>query len=674
MSSKLTIDSNAPKAISAPVSTEPSHSDDGKSAALGAILQHLSGQAPTATQVAAVRARLKERKTHADGLKTSAAAHAQGVSVDQLSSAGSSQSNSPMVGATQGAQTLSADEQKNITNLRQGAVLPRPQAQAMNKEGAASLLEKLGQDEGGWRSHFDGSAWGATLWNYMKNATQDDQKWRRMLKDLQAADSELQQGFKGLEIALTDLKQSQERHDKMLALAQSGSSFSQKVTEGKAQELVGNNPMKGSQKDGIDSLDDTESNPDTSKKLREIDSELSKLTSPATGQAEGDPPVRFLTPSELETLSPEQLKSYESLHAARYELGGMTDKLATLRQDARRRGFDPYDKSTSDSKSDGALKSGEVQISPDSASGLKPVSDMDPEFREMLDDADTKFKVQVDSILRDPRGYAMMRQNRAELARRVDDQHSLVAVADKDMAELKSQLDAAPDAEKPALQEKLSATAATRQEIVDQQEVMLDALVSLDDMMIGNRPGLNTAAFVKDSDSILKTRAESFAKLESGQDSHQRVTDIYQDMIRGPGSARTQVNVPNTLQAESDNAGSQTLSEEQKTRIRTDAASDRSGSQADRISAMKARAEAGNLFHSSDAELFTSYHSESALQQFLKGALQGAVDTWERSAMKQVAEAGAQFGQAEKQAYGMLQKTMGKVQQMVEQVINLQKL
>ena len=42
--------------------------------------------------------------------------------------------------------------------------------------------------------------------------------------------------------------------------------------------------------------------------------------------------------------------------------------------------------------------------------------------------------------------------------------------------------------------------------------------------------------------------------------------------------------------------------------------------------------------------------------------------------MKQVAEAGAQFGQAQKESYGMLQKTLGKAQQLVEQLINLQKL
>ena len=92
------------------------------------------------------------------------------------------------------------------------------------------------------------------------------------------------------------------------------------------------------------------------------------------------------------------------------------------------------------------------------------------------------------------------------------------------------------------------------------------------------------------------------------------------------------------------------------------------------MSALKARASAGRSFHSSDAELFTSYHSEGSLQQFAKGALQSAVSTWERSAMKQVAEAGAQFGQAQKESYGMLQKTLGKAQQVVEQLINLQKL
>ena len=39
----------------------------------------------------------------------------------------------------------------------------------------------------------------------------------------------------------------------MLELADSGSKFSEKIVENKAQELVGHNPMKGSQKE-IDSL------------------------------------------------------------------------------------------------------------------------------------------------------------------------------------------------------------------------------------------------------------------------------------------------------------------------------------------------------------------------------------------------------------------------------------
>ena len=107
-----------------------------------------------------------------------------------------------MVGATEGAQTLSASERQDITNLRQGAVLPRPQASAISQDGAGELLERLGHGEGGWRSDFDGSAWTVALWSFMKNSLEDDQAWRRVLQDLQAADSELQQAFKGLEIAL----------------------------------------------------------------------------------------------------------------------------------------------------------------------------------------------------------------------------------------------------------------------------------------------------------------------------------------------------------------------------------------------------------------------------------------------------------------------------------------
>ena len=266
--SKLTIDTNAPKAVQTQAPQASENTADGKDAALAAIIQQLSGQAPSASQVAVLRAKLEERKAHNESLKASSSAHAQNAGIDGLSQASSSQTSSPMVGATEGAQTLSAAERQDITNLRQGAVLPRPQASAISQDGAGEILERLGHGEDGWRTNFDGSAWGAALWNHMKNSMKDDQKWREMLKDLARADSELQAGFKGLEIALTELKQSQERHDKMLELAQSGSKFSEKIMESKAQELVGNNPMKGAQKDGIDSLDDKEASPDSTNKIR----------------------------------------------------------------------------------------------------------------------------------------------------------------------------------------------------------------------------------------------------------------------------------------------------------------------------------------------------------------------------------------------------------------------
>jgi hypothetical protein len=669
--SKLTIDTNAPKAVQTQVPQASEQATDGKDAALAAIIEQLSGQAPTASQVAVLRARLEERKVHTESLKSSSTAHAHQAGADKLGQVGSSQSGAAMVGATDGAQTLSSQERQNITNLKQGAILPRPASQAVSQDGAGEILERLGHGEEGWRSNFDGSAWGAALWSYMKNATQDDHAWRRMLKDLAASDSKLQEGFKELEIALTQLKQSQERHDKMLDLAQSGSKFSEKIMENKAQELVGNNPMKGAQKDGVDSLDDQEASPDSINQIRAIDDNLSKLTAEAAGRTDTDLPVRFLKPSELATLSDADQKAYADLHDQRYVLGGMTEKVATLRQDMRRRGFDPLDKSEPSGKGE-SLKGGEVEIAPDSAT--QPAGAMDDELRNMLNDADNKFKVQVGAILRDPRGYAMIRQNRSELARRVDQQTGSVETINKSIADKESALETAPEAEKEKLGTELAKLKKEQVVLVDQQEVMLDALVTLDDMMISNRPGIATAGFVKDTDNILESRAQDLAKRESGQDYHQKVTTIFTDMIRGAGSARVQANYPKTQQLESDAAGSKVLSDEDKSTMRGLAVADKSAEQSERISAMKARAEAGRSFHSSDAELFTSYHSEGAMQQFAKGALQSAVSTWERSAMKQVAEAGGQFGQAQKETYGMLQKTLGKIQQLVEQLINLQKL
>ncbi len=666
--SKLTIDTNAPKAVQTQTPQASEEATDGKDAALAAIIQQLSGQEATASQVAVLRAKLEERKAHHESLKASASSHAQHAGMDGLSKVSSSQTSSPMVGATEGAQTLSAAERQDITNLRQGAVLPRPQASAISQEGAGEILERLGHGDEGWRTNFDGSAWGAALWNHMKNSMKDDQKWREMLKDLSRADSELQQGFKELEIALTELKQSQERHDKMLELAQSGSKFSEKIMESKAQELVGNNPMKGAQKDGIDSLDDKEASPDSTNKIREIDNQLAKLTEAAAVE-EGQLPVRFLTPTELSNLSEADQQTYADLHQERYAYGGLTDKLATIRQDARRRGMDPFEKAPDTASKGAALKGGEVEISPDSAQ-----SPMDSEVRSMIDDAETALMMQVSGILRDPRGYATMRQNRSELARRVDDHSRSVTAMSKEIAAKKEALEAAPAEDKEKLSGELETLEATQRVMRDQEEVMLDALVSMDDQMFVNRPGLGTQAFANDLTQILESREKELAELESGQDAHNRVTDIIKDMARGVGSARYGATHPGTEVAEQDNAGAVVLSDEDKSRIRSDAAADRSADQSERISALKARASAGRHFHSSDAELFTSYHSEGSLQQFAKGALQSAVSTWERSAMKQVAEAGAQFGQARKESYGMLQKTLGKAQQLVEQLINLQKL
>ena len=292
----------------------------------------------------------------------------------------------------------------------------------------------------------------------------------------------------------------------------------------------------------------------------------------------------------------------------------------------------------------------------------------------MLNEAEDSLLLQVTSILRDPRGYAMIRQNRSELARRVDDQGKAVTAINNAVTAKKAEIEGASEADKPGFQEELTKLETEQKAQVDQQEVMLDALVTLDDMMISNRPGLGTAAFAKDVDTVLAQREKDHGELESGQEAHQRVTDIFKDMARGSGSARYQANHPTTEIGESDSAGNKVLTDGDKTTMRDLSAQDRTGDQAARIDAMKARTAAAQAFHSSDAELLTSYHTEGALQQFAKGALQSAVSTWERSALKQVAEAGAQFGQAEKESYGMLQKTLGKIQQLVEQLINLQKL
>ena len=105
-----------------------------------------------------------------------------------------------------------------------------------------------------------------------------------------------------------------------------------------------------------------------------------------------------------------------------------------------------------------------------------------------------------------------------------------------------------------------------------------------------------------------------------------------------------------------------------------DAASDRSASQSDRIDALKARASAGGEFHSGEAELFTLQSAVKGYADLQNELCEIHCRQWERSAMQQTGEAGAQFGQAEKESYGMLQKTLGKIQQLIEQLINLQKL
>ena len=669
--SKLTIDTNAPKAVQtqAPQATEPA--TDGKDAALAAIIQQVYGKNPTPQQVANFRTNLENRRAHSQSLKSSAAAHAQQAGMDGLSQVSSSQTGSPMVGATEGAQTLSASERQDITNLRQGAVLPRPQASAISQDGAGELLERLGHGEGGWRSDFDGSAWTAALWSFMKNSLEDDQAWRRVLKDLQAADSELQQAFKGLEIALTELKQSHERQAKMLELADSGSKFSEKIVENKAQELVGHNPMKGSQKE-IDSLDNKEASPDSSAQIREIDSKLAAITTKVGGHAEGQPPVRFLTPTELSNLSDADQKAYAELHSNRYVMGGLTDKLATLRQDARRRGFDPFEQSPESKPSAAALKSGEVEIAPESATGAKP---MEPEFREMLDGVEADLLIHMTSLLRDPRAYGQVRQNRSELSSRVNAQNKLVDKRHEAIDATQKELDSAAPDQKADLAAQLKSLQADRAIVVDQQEVMLDALVSLDDQMFANRPGLGTAAFAGDVDTILKRRTEARGKLDEDKHAaHDRVTNIFKDLVRGSGSARYKVNHPTADHSESSQVGSASLSDDEKAIIRKDAASDRSASQADRIDALKARASAGGEFHSGEAELFTLQSAVKGYADLFTNFVKSIAASWERSAMQQTGEAGAQFGQAEKESYGMLQKSLGKIQQLIEQLINLQKL
>ena len=147
--SKLTIDTNAPKAVQTQVPQASEQATDGKDAALAAIIEQLSGQAPTASQVAVLRARLEERKAQTESLKASSAAHAQNAGADQLGQVGSSQSGAAMVGATDGAQTLSSQERQDITNLKQGAILPRPASQAISQDGAGEILDRLGHGEEG---------------------------------------------------------------------------------------------------------------------------------------------------------------------------------------------------------------------------------------------------------------------------------------------------------------------------------------------------------------------------------------------------------------------------------------------------------------------------------------------------------------------------------------------
>ena len=215
-------------------------------------------------------------------------------------------------------------------------------------------------------------------------------------------------------------------------------------------------------------------------------------------------------------------------------MGGLTDKLATLRQDARRRGFDPFEQSPESKPSAAALKSGEVEIAPESATGAKP---MEPEFREMLDGVEADLLIHMTSLLRSV-CLRSVRQKLLEPSSRVKSQNKLVDKMNEAIDAKQKELDSAAPDQKADLAAQLKSLQADRAIVVDQQEVMLDALVSLDDQMFANRPGLGTAAFAGDVDTILKRRTEARGKLDEDKHAaHDRVTNIFKDLVRGSGSA-----------------------------------------------------------------------------------------------------------------------------------------
>ena len=68
---------------------------------------------------------------------------------------------------------------------------------------------------------------------------------------------------------------------------------------------------------------------------------------------------------------------------------------------------------------------------------------MEPEFREMLDGVEADLMIHMTSLLRDPRAYGQVRQNRSELSSRVNAQNKLVDKMNEEIDAKQKELDSA---------------------------------------------------------------------------------------------------------------------------------------------------------------------------------------------------------------------------------------
>jgi hypothetical protein len=527
---------------------------------------------------------------------------------------------------------------------------------------------------------FAGSSWNSLLWSFMERSLSDDQAWRTMMKTVRRADAELKIGFKKLEQSLTELKQANDRQQQQLRLSQSGWSMDETRLQKKAEELVGANPDYGGQASNPTGAGDSDGNVEASGPLDAVDQKLAELGKKATGSsghgdlADGEVSIRvkgsdrvrrFLTPTELSKLSPAEQKQYAELREERVLYGGLTGDLAAMRLEAIDRGI------VADAEA--APMGTDVEVEEVGAARLTGKSRItDPEFARMLEKAEHKVDVSLYSLAQDPRGYANVRNIRSGLMGRIHKQKN-------EHRDLESRVKENPD------------DLELKQEFADKSRdlaINLDAVVTLDEKMLVDRPGREkkgpeASPYQKFVGKLKKEREGQAAQIDELKAKKQALMVDGKAPAKGDPNAKEFAKVDGELkQAESAADFLEHLP------VVTDYGNpiDHLGagtSLKERIDALTPVASVGTDLHKCEDGLYLdfrisersdkitgAYRSLWAAQQFWGSPVQSA----QQAGLKQSQAAAGQFGASSKQAHGRLQSQLGKVRNLIDQLIQLTKV